>query len=1177
MNTKRNSIARDVASVGKARMIFTRGTQVLLALCLAIFLPVGPAMPQATNGLISGRVVDPSSAAIPGATVAVINESTGIRESSTQTNTRGYFVFPALLPATYSLTAKKLGFKTLRKTGLVLLAAQRLSVGNLRLTLGSTRTVVTVSGAGTPVQTTSSEISAVISSSQMAALPSLGGDYMTLTEILPGSEYEGWGNAIFSNGSSSATFNGLSSGPGQANMSTYVSTNGTFSSISNVSSDSMPTVMQNIQDVNVLEGSYEAEYGREAGAVINVTTKSGTSQFHGLLYYYGRNEALNANDFFNNRESIPIQRYRYNTAGGTFGGPVYIPHVFAPLRDKLFFFLSYDNEPSTVPVGPDTYLMPTALERTGDFSQSFIPGSSQLFTVLNPTTHQQFPGNIVPTDMINPTMSKVMNLFPMPNFTNRAVSLGDYNYVVSSSQHSPTDTTSLRLDYDPTQKWHVFGRYERSYFGDTGFDVPGIYAGWQTGEDSYDNNHQRIELNGSYIINAHMVNETAYMHDVNHEYNTYPQSTLSQFIASTYGISFAQPYPGNDPLDLMPAMSFNDGPSFSYDPRFPMDDHTWGWSLGDNFTDVVGSHQLKFGIYTDFEQEYQPHHAGSGSFSGDFNFEDPDQNDPLNAGNSFAQALLGDFGTYSVATTRLLDSNIARTLEWYLQDNWQATKRLTFNYGVRFSDDIPQSIAGPDGAELNLSLYKKSDAAPLFQPVLLNGVTETENPETGAFEPAAYEGYFVPGVGSDAPGAVSVGTPEWHGLYNGKGVLPAPRVGFAWDVFGNGKTAVRGGFGMFYSPRTYAGTVYGSIINPPAIFYPTQYYGNVSTYASSTGLLGPSSMDFPEPDAGLPHTEQWSLGFQQEIGFKTVLGASYVGNTAHDLDYDINLDEVPYGAEFLPQNQFDGAPLPTEYYDPYPGYSSIGDYIWGDNSNYNSLQVTLDRRFAHNLTFDAAYTWSKGMDDNRFTTYLPSYLTYGNDSLDMPNRLTVAWVYMLPKATSWNNFFSRNVLDGWEVSGIASFISGSPDSVGFGTTNGENMTGGGDGDQVIVTGNAVLPKGQRTFNRYFNTSVFALPAVYAPGDPLTKTYIGTQWTSSFFGPGVNNWDLSLMKNFRVTEKVNLQLRLEGFNAFNHPSFNGVNTSADFNPTTGQQVNSGFGQINSDMGPRIVQLAGRLSF
>ncbi|HEX5483307.1 MAG TPA: hypothetical protein VFZ08_11850 [Terriglobia bacterium] len=316
---------------------------------------------------------------------------------------------------------------------------------------------------------------------------------------------------------------------------------------------------------------------------------------------------------------------------------------------------------------------------------------------------------------------------------------------------------------------------------------------------------------------------------------------------------------------------------------------------------------------------------------------------------------------------------------------------------------------------------------------------------------------------------------------------------------------------------------------------------------------------------------EWSLGVQRAIGFKTVLGVTYVANAARHGNYGFNSNEVPYGAEFLPQNQdpTTGTPLPDEYFVPYPGYSSISYHQWGDNSNYHSLQATLDRRFAHNLTFGIAYTWSKSLDDNRSTTYLPGSLTYGPSALNRANRLTADWVWSVPNVGEHlNNRSSRAVLDNWQVSGIASFISGGPYSASLGTTTGENITGGGDGARVIVTGNAVLPKGQRTFNRYFNTNVFALPAVGT---------IGNQWASSFYGPGVNDWDISLMKNIPIKERVSTQLRLDMFNAFNHTQFDSVNNSAVFDSATGKQVNTTFGQLNGDSGPRIIQVALRISF
>lgn len=1153
-------------------------TSQLLSICCCLFLLVAAtrAVGQSAFGVISGTVIDPSGATIPAATVTVINAGTGSQQS-TKTNNSGYFVFPALLPATYTVTAEKHGFKKLQKTGFVLLAAQRLSVGALQLSLGSTTTLVTVSGAGTPVQTTSSQISATISTSEIAALPSLGRDYMALMRVLPGSNYVGEGNASLGATSSQAFFNGL-----DQNTATYVSTNGVFSSLSNYSWDSAPATLDNIQSIHVLESNYEAQYGKTQGAAIMVTTKSGTSQFHGTAYYYLRNEALNANDFFNNRNGEPIPRYRFNTFGGTLGGPVYIPGRLKSLRHKLFFFFDFDDEPNTVPAGPRYYLMPTAAERQGDFSQSFIPGTNELYTVINPLTHQQFPGNILPPSDINPVMQKIENIFPTPNFTNRAVSLGEYNYVISDSNTLPTNLESLRLDYNPLAKLHVYGRWQRGFFGQTGRNVAtGILAGWQNGVQSYNLRDVRLEFGGTYSINSHMINQADGGWEGQYEWTTAPASTLAQFQSTTLGVTFPNPVPDLNPNNFLPSMFFNQGAGWGYDPRLPLNDLTSGWSISDGLTDIVGSHQLKFGVYADSETSYQPHHTGQwdNGGSGIFNFDSPNPNNPFNVGDSYAQGLLGYFGNYTYSTARVNLDMITRYLGWYAQDNWRVTKKLTLNYGLRFEDDIPQVNGDADGSEIDFGQYSPTQAPPLFKPVMVNGTRMMQNPVTGAIEPAAYEGFFVPGfpAADYAPGSVSNGNKP---LFRGKGVLLSPRFGFAYDPFGNGKTVVRGGIGVFRSQRTFSGQIYGDVTNAPTIFFPTQFYGNVATFATQAGLLSPSSEQYMDPNAGLPYSLQWSLGIQRELGFKTVLGVSYVASEARRNSFGYNANEVPYGAEFLPQNQdlTTGTPLPDEYFVPFPGYSSINYIEWASNANYNSLQVTLDRRFTHNLTYGIAYTWSKSLSDNRSTTYLPGTLTYGPTGLNMPNRLTADWVWNLPKASSrWNNPVSRWALDGWEFSGIASFISGPPYSASCGTTNGENITGGGDGYQCIMTGNAVLPKGQQTFNRYFNTGAFAIPAVYTPGTALTAQSIGTQWTSSFYGPGVNDWDLSLMKNFLLKERVTTQLRFDFFNAFNHPSFNGLNTGATFDPTTGQQVNTAFGQLNSDMMSRIIQASLRLSF
>jgi hypothetical protein len=1170
----------------RAEMSFKPVFHLMLLLCFVMSLSTRTAVAQSAFGSISGTVTDPSGAAIPGVNVTATNEATGT-QLSIETNGTGDFVFPSLLPATYTVTAEKNGFKKLEKTGATLVASQHLSVGKFQLSIGSTTAEVTVSAEGTPVETTSDQVESTVSQTEIAALPSLGRDEMALLAILPGSNYIGEGSASAGYTSSSITFNGQNGGSVLSN-GTYVSTNGVVASFLEGNQDAAAADLDAIQDIHVLLANYDAEYGRVEGSVVNITTRSGSSHFNGGLFYYFRNEDLNANDYFNNRNNQPRARYRFNTYGGTLGGPVPLPGRFKPLSKKLFFFTNFDVEPSTVPNGARYYTVPTALERQGDFSQSYIPGSTTLYTVINPATGQQFPGNIIPPAAINSTLQTILTkVFPSPNFTNTAVSNGNYNYVISDSSVNPDDRYSLRFDYTPVSSWQIYGRWQHTDNYSTSRTSPGLLAGWQNGAESYDNFDQRFEFGATYTINQNLVNQasggyTGWSEKLETGPNAYGQFQSQNVI----GGAFPNPYPEENPLGLLPGMSFNisNAADFTYEPRYPLNDYYDGWSISDGLTYVVGNHQLKFGVYFDTGVSYQPHHTGQwgNAGSGDFSFNSPNTNNPNNTGNPWAEALIGDYDSYTAATGRVDLNMVEKNFEWYAQDSWKVTKKLTLNYGLRFTADIPVENANQFGSQIDFSLYQASQAPPLFRPVLVNGQSMTENPLTGAIEPAAYLDSFVPNVGNPAPGSVSIANKP---ICNSNGVLVAPRFGFAYDPFGDGKTAIRGGFGKFYAQRTTWGSVYGDVTNAPTIFYPTQYYGNVEQIANNAnaGLLNPSTEQYFERSSTSPYSLQWTFGIQRQLGFKTVLNTSYVANVARHLEDSVNLNEVPYGAEFLAQNQnpTSGTPLPDDYFRPYPGYSSITGIGFEESSNYNSLQVSITRQFAKVLTFDSAYTWSKTLNTNLSTTYLPASLTYGPViGTNRPNRLTADWVWNLPKASRlMNNWLSRSVLDDWSFSGIASFITGASDRASCSPSNGINITGGGDGYECVKTGNAVLSKGDRTFNKFFNTSVFALPESVAAGaTPGSAANIGNQWNASFYDPGVENWDFSFIKKIPLVEKVSAELRGDMFNAFNHPQFSGVNTSANFDPTTGAQLNAGFGQLTSDSeGPRVVQLSMRLKF
>lgn len=1130
---------------------------------LLLWMPIN-ASGQTTSGVITGQVEDSQGAAIPQAKVTLIDQQTTVSQSVV-TNKNGYFVFPAVKPATYTVSAESPGFEKFVKKGVTVLAADRIAIGAMRLPVGAVSSVVEVHADATPVQTTSSERSTEITSEQMTGLLSLGRDFTSLLRILPGSTYEGNGNNQLST-ASVGNFNGVS------NNFNSINTDGVSSNIRNVGITEGPLNMDAIQEIKVLDANYQAEYGKVSGSIVDVVSKSGTKQLHGSIAYYLRNEAMNANSYFNNRSGIARSRYRYNTITGTIGGPIYGPGPLRSLKDKLFFFYSQDYEPSTTPLSLSYYTVPTALERQGDFSQSINSGG-QLYVVLDPTTGQPFQGNKIPTSRINSDMQKLLNIFPAPNFTNRAVSNGNYNYVISGTSNSPAYQEELRVDYNPSDKLHTYFRGQDLTDKSSSRSEPAIYAVWMPDSEFYNTSGPSFAVNATYMPTNNIVNELALGVGLWFETTGASQSALDRFSKSKQGIGLGQLDPQNNPLDLVPGVSFGVIPNaagIGYDPRFPMDDFVLAPSVSDGLSVVHGYHNMKFGVYWDNAIYKQPHHSGNSSFAGSFTFSGANQNNPFNTGYAYAEALLGYFDQYQESSTRVNYYPESTTFEWYAQDNWRVTPKLTLEYGLRFTLDVTQTLKNKQGASLFFSAYKASDAPPLFQPVMVNGKRMMQNPVNGQIYPAVYYNQFAPGVGNPAPGSIAASASNFPGLFQSQGVLVAPRLGFAYDLFGNGKTAIRGGFGIFNNQRTWQGNVGNLAFNPPTISYPTEYYGNVDSYLTAQSVQGPQSTNVFQRNSHLPQNMNMTLGIQQSLGFQTVLDVAYVGVLGRHQLYTVNLNKVPYEAEFLPQNQdpTTGKPLTDNYFRPYPGYSNINETFWGDNSNYHSLQLQINRRFSNGLQFGGAYTWSKVLDGNRSTLYLPASITYGPSGTDRRNRLVINGLWDVPKASRlWNNWGSRTILDGWQISGIATFSTGSPQKVGLSTTNGENITGGGDGATVTVNGIAQLPRGSRTFNRAFNTSVYSLTPVGSVGDG---------WTAQFYGPGINDIDAALIKNIQV-ERLNFQLRGEAYNVMNHTQFSGVNTSALFNPATGAQVNTAFGQYNGARSPRTMQVSARISF
>jgi hypothetical protein len=476
----------------------------------------------------------------------------------------------------------------------------------------------------------------------------------------------------------------------------------------------------------------------------------------------------------------------------------------------------------------------------------------------------------------------------------------------------------------------------------------------------------------------------------------------------------------------------------------------------------------------------------------------------------------------------------------------------------------------------------------LMTPVRINNVRQAQDPITRALYPATVIGAEVPGFGNPFNGTVTLLTDLRYpqGLRNNGGLKTVPRFGFAYDPWGNGKTAIRGGFGVFYEIHEKDLFGYSPQLDPPNQLTPQIFYGNLETFSNTQGLLFPSNTSGFNPNRRLGRTMNFSFSLQRDIGQGVVIDVAYVGSLARHLLERKNINSIALGTTFLAAAQDPSNPgnaLVAQYLRPYLGYGDIQYYNYDANSSYHSLQVTANRRFKHGLQGGLAYTWSKAMDYDDIDTANLSYLespkvrNYGEAGFDRTHILKMNWIYEMPGGSRWLpgwrgvSVLAKAVLDGWQVSGITTFMSGAPQGVSLSLTSGNaNNWSGSPTDTSIpnVIANPTLPKDQRTFDRFFNTDAFALPA--------QQTW-GNAPRSVFRGPGINNWDISLFKNFRLTERFKAQFRCESYNTFNHTQFSGVNTAAQFNNTTGAMTNLSFGSLTSTRLPRRMQLALRVTF
>lgn len=1140
----------------------------ILFLLLFFSLPVRS---QVATGSLVGSVKDPSGLAAAGAKITVIHQATGrVRES--RTNEAGDFVVSGLEPGGYLLRVAMEGFKQAERLGIVLAAGERLSVGDIALELGAVAETVSVTAQGAVVQTRSAERAEVITPSQVTNLLVRGRNVADLVKLLPGVVVRAQPDEL------SSTSNFIVQGNRQTT--------------NNIAIDGIPatdmgngfqlklTVSQDaVAEVRILVSNYQAEYGRMAGSNVQIITKSGTKEFHGLGSYFKRHEQFNANDFFNNLNGRAKPRYRYNTFSYNLGGPIFIPGKFNRNREKLFFNWGQEFWPIRR-ASTGRLTVPTAAERAGDFSQT-LDLNNRLIVIRDPAANAPFPGNVIPASRVDPSGAALLKIFPQPNFFDRAISRGQYNYVFDAPTDAPKYTHSLKIDYNINSNNTVsaaYNAFNEDHTGSVGIpssgglNWPQMVKTWYT--------HPR-GLTGRYnrIFSPVLLNEFTFGWLTQPADDRYEQSELEKNLRDRVGFVAGQFNPANNPLNVIPNATFGGVPNAAnlvIEGRFPLYNryHILTWT--DSLTLTRGSHTLKAGLYAEYYRRTQ---RTTVPFNGSFDFA-VNANNPLNTNWAYANAALGVYNTYTEVVKRLMMNERMTSFEWFVQDNWKATRRLTLDYGIRFYWIPP--IYERDGLVAGFvpARWDPARATRLIQPgfnaarqrVGIHPLTgQTYNPaQIGAIAPGAgdpYNGMLVDSSRGDYP----------RGLMRHRGVQFGPRFGIAFDPKGDGKTAIRSGFGVFYNRFFDTAYFLPFVGQPPIVERPVLNFGTISGLRSSTGLLYPTEVFAADPQGLLPMVMNFSFSIQRDIGFGTLLDVGYAGSLGRHLYWRRDINPIALGANFDPKNAdptIANRPLPPAFLRPLPGYNAINMIEGGSSSNYHSLQVSAKRRFQRGLEFGLAYTWSKALDFNDNDTdsispFLPARVWhYGLASFDRTHVLTINYIWDVPSFKGVHPAVGA-VVNNWQVSGISSFSSGQPLGIGFTTTTPIDITGTpSQGARIVVTSNPVLPKSERTFSRNFRTDVFVLPAVGTLGN-AAKTLIR--------GPGVNNWDIALFKNFPIREQVRLQFRWELYNAFNHTQFSGLDTTARFDTATGRQINARFGEFTSTLTPRQMQLALRVFF
>jgi hypothetical protein len=1142
---------------------FRRLPRIFLPLVTAVWLLVfcvSVASAQ-SGGELTGTISDPSGAVIPNANVTATSVETG-KQHTTVSNGSGVYDFPSLDVGDYNLVVSATGFEGYKQNGIVVNVAQTLKV-DIRLVLGANSQTVTVQANALQVQSETNEVSTLITGQQISQLATNGRNVTALTTLGTGvsSNLPSFNGVTAQGSDANISFNGLR--PDHNNW--LIDGGEVYDRGSGGKLDVMPSpdVLGQFQ---VLSSNYAPDYGISSGGTVTMELKSGTRSFHGGLWEFVRNDALDAGYYFYKQANTPTPELRLNIFGGDIGGPIWIPHVYNESKQRTFFFVAEEwrryiaganaSVQNTVPLN-DFPTSGAALAYTpfNNGAAPIVPMTADpaklaVYAADGLTPGKAFPGNVIPANLLDPNAVLMMGsgAIPHPN-------IGTDQFISSPKQPTYVREDTVRGDHNITDKLHLMGSYIHDSMQQVIYPPLWSSTTYTTVGNTFDNPSWAAVIKLSQTISPTMLNEICFCVNGN-TIDTTPQGIYAEPAGWT-ATSF---FPGANALARMPQVAFQGGPiTTTWGTNYwPWKNSYLNYQIRDDFSWTRGKHSMKFGfsyMRADKNQQLQADTQGDYTFS-----------NAQASGDAYVNFLLGFASTYQQLQDQRTDHWLNNTYSGYAMDNWRIQPKLTLNIGIRY-DALPH-------------VYEKNNQVGNFVPTLFNPAdAQSPNPADGSLNPTGpgFSSPFGTPFYLNGIGLAGVGFPR--SLVKNDFGTWQPRVGFAYDLNGDGKTVIRGGFGLFFE-RVQGNDIYDLDTTPPFAYQPSAnqvYFTNPSTsyQSGATAALptGPANLSALSYYYPAPATYQFSFGVQRELAPSVVFAMQYVGSTSTHQDDRVEQNDLPLAdvgdREAVALGGIGALSGNANFYRPYQGFGNILQSQNSVNGSYHSLQTALRMQERHGLSLQVAYTWSHAIDvqsNDLDIASNPYNLNYdrGSSLYDRRNIFNVNYVYNLPFFLHSGNFAERTFLGGWQIAGVTTAQSGLPLQVKY---NGPDTLGlgGNTTNYPDVVSHVGYPKKQL---EWFTTTSFAAPA--APWTPAGAggTGFGNGNKDAAVGPGLFNWNISLYKDIPIHEAIHMQFRAESFNTFNHTEFNGVDTGTN---------DGNFGQVTNTYDPRELQLGLKFLF